>query len=62
MKWLTLHRTDGSISTRLVIHAMINPQIYLVWYNPFLFMFNMGCITKEIKKHYWIKKEKEKTI
>ena len=60
-----IEKNDQGLYVVLIIwgiHAMINPQIYLVWYNPFLFMFNMGCITKEIKKHYWIKKEKEKTI
>lgn len=58
-----IEKNDQGLYVVLIIwgiHAMINPQIYLVWYNPFLFMFNMGCITKEIKKHYWIKKEKEK--
>ena len=60
-----IEKNDQGLYVVLIIwgiHAMINPQIYLVWYNPFLFMFNMGCITKEIKKHYWIKIEKEKTI
>lgn len=31
------------------IHAMINPQIYLIWYNPFLFLFNMDYITRKFK-------------
>ena len=33
------------------IHAIINPQIYLIWYNPFLFLFSMDYITRRFQNY-----------
>lgn len=49
-----IEENDQRLYTVLIIwgiHAMINPQIYLIWYNPFLFLFNMDYITRTFKNH-----------